>query len=108
LGGAILGTLLSVTFTQEPVANADERPTSGEAQREKGLRLVYVDDVNGDRGGITIGTADFGALAQPATDLVPLTHAEVSPIVSWMETNMKSKAGNAITVESAKLVGRSS
>jgi hypothetical protein len=108
LGGAILGTLVSITFSQDGVSNADERPASGEAQREKGLRLVYVDDVTGDRGGVTIGTADFGALAQPGTDLVPLDHAEVAPIVTFMEANAKSKAGNSITVESAKLVGRSS
>lgn len=106
LGGAILGTLLSITFSQEVNTNPNDRPASGEAQREKGLRLVYVDDVTGDRGGITIGTADFGVLAQPATDLVPLTHAEVAPIVAFLEDAVKSKAGNDITVESAKLVGR--
>lgn len=108
LAGAILGTIVSITFSQETVTNADERPASGEAQREKGLRLVMVDTVTGDRSGITIGTADFGALAQPGTDLVPLDHAEVSPIVEWLEANTESKAGNPVVVESAKLVGRSS
>lgn len=108
LGGAIMGTLVSVTFTQAGVDNPDVRPASGEAQREKGLRLSYIDDVDSARYSITIGTADFGNLAQPGTDIVPLDHAEVSPIVSWMETNIKSKNGNDITVESATLVGRNS
>lgn len=107
LAGAILGTVVSITYSQEAVTNPDVRPVSGEAQREKGLRLVYVDDVTGDRGGVTLGTADFGTLAQPGTDLIPLDHAEVAPIVAWMEANSESKAGNPITVESAKLVGRS-
>lgn len=106
LAGAILGTLVSVDFSQYAVSNADEAPASGEAQREKRLRLAFQDDVTGDRYGITIGTADWGALAQPGTDLVPLDHAEVAPIVTWMEANALSKAGNAITVTSAELVGR--
>lgn len=108
LGGAIMGTVVSITFSQAAVSNADTRPASGEAQREKGLRLAYIDDVDSARYGITIGTADFGALAQPGTDIVPLDHAEVAPIVSWLEANVKSKNGNDITVESATLVGRNS
>lgn len=108
LGGAILGTLVSVTFSQPTIENADARPASGEAQREKGLRLFFIDDVNGDRGNVTIGTADFGALAQPGTDLVPLTHAEVAPIVAWLEQYVQINLGNTVTVERAVLVGRNS
>lgn len=106
LGGAILGTLVSVTFSQDGVINEDTRPASGEAQREKGLRLVYVDNITSKRYGFTIGTADFDALAQPGTDIVPLAHAEVAPIVTFVEATVLSPAGNAITVESAKIVGR--
>ena len=108
LAGAILGTLVSVTFSQATVENADARPVSGEAQREKGLRLFFIDDTNGDRGNVTVGTADFGALAQPGTDLVPLDHAEVAPIVTWIEQYVQINLGNTVTVERAVLVGRNS
>lgn len=107
LAGAIRGTVVSITFSQGGVAEDDSRPASSEAAREQALRLFYRDDVDGNRGTISIGTVDWGALAQPATDLVPLDHAEVAPLVTWFEANMLSVSGNPITIESAALVGRS-
>lgn len=108
LAGIYLGTLVSISYSESPVENPDDFPASGEAQREKGLRLFYRDDVNGKKYNVTIGTADFGTLAQQGTDLVPLDHAEVAPLVTWMETEMLSVDGNSITVDRAVLVGRSS
>lgn len=107
LGGAIRGTLVSITFSQGGVAEDDSRPASAEAAREQALRLFYRDDVENSRGTISIGTVDWGALAQPGTDIVPLDHAEVAPLVTWFEANMLSPSGNAIVIESAALVGRS-
>ena len=107
LAGAILGTLVSVTFSQEAIENIDNRPASGEAQREKGLRLFFTDQVNGRKGNVTVGTADFGALAQPGQDTVPLTHAEVAPIVTWIEDYARI-AGQIVLVDRAVLVGRNS
>lgn len=108
LAGAILGTLVEISFRQAAIDNADDRPASGEAQREKGLRLFYHDDVDGRKGNVTIGTADFGALAQPGTDLVPLDHAEVAPIVTWVEQYVNIVPDQTVTVDRAVLVGRNS
>lgn len=107
LAGAVRGTVVAINYTQGGVAEDDNRPASAEAAREQALRLFYRDDVDGNRGTISIGTVDWGALAQPATDLVPLDHAEVAPLVAWFEANMLSVSGNPITIESAALVGRS-
>jgi len=107
LSGAILGTIVNINWDQVADAGTDTRPASGEAQREKKLRLSWREDVNNRHGAVEIPTADFGVLAQPGTDLVPLDHAEVAPIVSWIEGNMEV-GGQSVTVERAELVGRAS
>jgi hypothetical protein len=108
LGGLILGTLVDVAWRQKGVDNVDALPASGEAQREKGLRFFFHDDVTGEKGNITIGTVDYGAIAQPETDLVDLANAEVAPVVTWVEANVQLNEGNSVTVDRAVLVGRNS
>lgn len=100
----VLGTIVGGSLSQEFFPGSDTRPASGEAQREKGLRIYWTNGA-GRYGSVTLPTADFGTLAQPGTDLVDL--ADLAALVSLIEANI-TLDGVGVTVERAVLVGRSS
>ena len=107
VAGAYLGVLQSISFTQNNLITEDNsNPVSGEAQREKGLRFFVHDSVTGDKSHVTLPTADWGTYAEPGTDLVDLAHAEIAPIVTFLEANMEINQGNSVIVDRAVLVGR--
>lgn len=81
------------------------------AQREMGLRIFYEDDVLLSRHHFTIPGPDLAIanLVEPNTDNVLLDGATaMTNLVSDLESKCLSPAGNAITVTSARIVGRNS
>ena len=101
-----IATLVSINYSQGAIAEDDTRPASLLAQRESGLRVFYQDAVNGEKGNITIAAPDLTALKTAGTDEADLSVTETAALVSWMESNVLSKAGNAITVTKGVFVGR--
>jgi hypothetical protein len=84
-------------------------PTNPEAQREKGLRVFYVDDSNNRKFNFTIPGPDLSALELvQGTDIVPLTGTLMAALVTQLESELVSPDGNTITVYKATVVGRRS
>ena len=103
-----LGTVASMTRSQETQASNDSRPASPFAQRETGFRFFLRDTTNDDRTYFTIPAADLAIDAVVAgKDELDLSAASVSGFVTWIEANVLSKQGNAVVVERAVIVGRS-
>lgn len=104
-----LGTVVVHSVSQETMDKNDARPASAIAQRESGFRFYVRDSVNDKLGYFTVGTADLTiASVQAGTDLLDLTAEPTASFVTWLEANVISEDGNAVTVERAKIVGRNS
>ncbi len=101
-----LATLVSINFRQIANTEDDQAPTSPFAEREHGLRFFYSDDVNAKKYHITVPAPDYATIDVPGSDEVPLDQTEVAALVSWMEAEMQSADGNAITVDRVVKVGR--
>lgn len=106
LEGISLATLKSIVYSQDGVAEDDTRPASLLAQRESGLRFFYQDDVNGDKGTLTVAAPDLASLKTPGTDEADLAAAPIANLITWLEANALSKGGNAIAINRAVFVGR--
>jgi len=82
-------------------------PTDEYAQREIKWRVKYVDSVNNRIGEFEIGGAKLtGGIKVVGSDFMDLTSTEGAALVTAIETHGRSRDGNAITVQSVKLVGR--
>ena len=104
-----IGTVVTAAYKQSTQADDDSRPSDAWAQRELGFRFYVRDDVTSELGYFTVGTADLDIGSVVAgSDELDLTASPTAAFVSWLETNAKSRDGNAITVERAIIVGRNS
>lgn len=103
-----LGTLVAVNYRQGAIAEDDTRPASQFAQRETGLRFFYSDNADGSKYNITLPAPDLAIVATPGTDDVDLSITEVAAMVTWLEANVISPNGGAVTVDRAVIVGRNS
>lgn len=104
-----LGNITGVQFSVDPgVAGADERPSSPFAQRELRALFGYQDNVTGQRGTFSIPCADMAIVGQGGTDEIDLTLSLVAPLVTAFEALARSTAGNPITINYGRVVGRSS
>jgi len=84
-------------------------PTSPYAQRELGVRVFFVDDVNGEKGHFTIPGPDLANLEVVAnSDQLDLTGTLEAALITALEANALSRDGNAITVQRMVIVGRRS
>lgn len=103
-----LCTTAGNALTQELGADSDAVPSSEFAQRELGLRVFMVDDVNGRKSHFTVPGPDLAALTIFAgTDLVDLEDASVmADLVTSVEAGAISADGNTVTVIRAAIVGR--
>ena len=95
-------------LTQQLGADSDSVPADAFAQRELGLRVFLVDDVNGRKSHFTIPGPDLDALTIFAgTDLVDIADASVmADLVVSVEAGALSADDNAVTVIRAAIVGR--
>ncbi len=84
----------------------DTRPANPYAQREIGLRLFYLDTVNGKKYHLTIPCPDLLVMGQGGTDEIDLTGSLADPIVAAMQVIMQSVDGNPVQVYRGVIVGR--
>ncbi len=84
----------------------DTNPANPYAQRELGLRLYYLDTVNGKKYHLTIPSPDLLLMGQGGTDLIDLTGSVADPIIAAMEDMMESPDGNPVQVYRGRIVGR--
>jgi hypothetical protein len=109
VGAHSTGTIVKVYHAQETQERDDSRPADPYAQRELGIRFYLRDDVNSQMSFFTVGCADMtiGSIVA-GQDELDLSASPTAAFVSWIETNVLSPDGNAVTVERAVVVGRSS
>jgi hypothetical protein len=95
-------------YRQQSVDDPGTTPASNLAQRESGMRVFLVDDVTGKKSSFTVPSPDLANLTIPAGgDLVTLADASImADLVTAIEANVESEAGNAVTVTRAVIVGR--
>lgn len=100
------GDFTGQTFNAVKVA-VGAKATDDGAQRERKWRVTYTDDVNPvGNGGFEIGMADSQHLASDSENM-DVSGGVGAALVGAIEGNCVSRLGNAITVQSIKLVGRS-
>ena len=102
--GVTLGNLAQVTKVAASESPNNTRPASPFAQRESGLRLYYRDTVTDALHTLTIPAPDLASVATAGTDIVAL--ADIQALVDTLELEALTPNGNALTVESALIVGR--
>lgn len=86
---------------------AQVKPGNANAQREIGISCTYTDNVTGALYHFTIPGGDLANLLAAGTDHVDTTKAAWQALKTAFETYCKSPVGNAVTLVSGKLVGRS-
>lgn len=82
-------------------------PDSAWAQRELGLQVTYRDDTTGTKHHLTIPGPDWNSL-QGDGDWVDYENVLWTAFKVAFEAVAKSPAGNAVVIESGRLVGRRS
>lgn len=97
--------IMTVTHSKEydiPTVPADDF-----AQRELGLEVSWVDNVNpATKGKFTIPGPDLDAFAEAGTDIVDLEEVAPAALKLALETYAVSSAGNAMTITQMRVVGR--
>lgn len=105
--GITNGVFVSNKYSLDTVKYSNGSAASEDAQRERKIIVFYEDDTTFDVYSLEIGTADVTEIVLFAnSDEIDITDTAFAALVTWMETNMLSKAGNSITVLRAELVGR--
>ena len=101
---------LNTTLSVETEESNEAAPSTVTAQREIAVKISYTDDVTGDPGSFTLPGPVVGLYPPTGVpgDYIPLDNAVFSVFIAVIEANMKSRAGNAITVTEGRLVGRNS
>jgi len=88
-------------------ARENTRPASPFAQREHKWLVRFADNVTSKVESFEIGGADLTLLI-PGTEKMDLTTPEGAALVAFVETNVRSNAGNPVTVTEVIHVGRAS
>lgn len=107
--GLVLISKLNHTKTTAPIQvdqSVESIPADATAQREMAIRWMYVDDVTGKKYRFDT-PAPVDALIQSGTDVIDLVaNVAAAAFVALFEANCVSPEGNAVTMYSARLVGR--
>lgn len=111
LGAAILVATECIqareTFLQAVDAKDPAIPSDPHAARESGLRIFYGDDSTGETYHVTIPGPDWDAIDRlPGTDYADMSDEPLAALITALEANAESPAGNSITVLYAVKVGR--
>lgn len=95
-------------YREQIVDDPSTTPASNLAQRESGMRVFLVDDVTGKKSSFTLPSPDLANLTIDAgADKVTLADGSImAALVTAIEANVESVAGNAVTVTRAVVVGR--
>ncbi len=83
-------------------------PSDAHAQREVGLRVFYHDTTTNKKYHLTIPGPDLDLVATQGYDDVDWSITELAALETALEANMLSPVGNAIEIDSGRIVGRRS
>lgn len=101
------GNHVQATVTAVQRVEAGSVPADPYAQREIKALVRYEDDVSFKKYSWEVPIADLDALATAGTDVIDITAGAMATFVTAVETYAVSPEGNALTVLSAQIVGRS-
>jgi len=101
----IIGQLAERAFTSSVAEPNTVAPTNPFAQRELKWLVTYQDATTGDLQQCEIAAPDLSLLV-PGSDLLDLAGTEGAAFVDAFEAFVQSAAGNAVTVQTVRLVGR--
>lgn len=109
IAGMSLGTNeeAAILVRNVVVAGSSTPPTNKFAQREMKFLCRYTDNVNGKEYSFTIPCADAN-LVVGNTDMVDLSTGNGLTLKTVIDTYAVSELGNAVTLNSVQLIGRSS
>lgn len=109
IAGMSLGTneVAAILYRNEFFTGVDTPPANKFAQRELKFLCRYTDNVNGKNYSFTIPCAD-AALVVGNTDMVDLSAGAGLALKTAFDTHGLSELGNAVTLQSVELIGRSS
>lgn len=105
IDAVVIGTKEKEDRVYEVILGTGIAPSSKDAQVERKWLVSARDDVTGFPVTFTIPTADSQFVVNN-TDLMDLAGTEGAALVAAIEAVVLSRAGNAITVSSIRLVGR--
>lgn len=103
--GIVIGTVAERKFLASVASPESGLPASQYAQRELKWLVTYSDDVTGDIQQCEIACPDLTLLVA-GSDLMNLAGAPGLAFVAAFEAFVKSRSGNAVSVDSVRLVGR--
>lgn len=109
IAGVSIGTRGELAILRRTVVNAGSvtPPTNKFAQRELKFLCRYTDNVNGKEYSFTIPCADAD-LVVGNTDMIDLASGDGLALKTAFDTHALSELGNAVTLNSVQLIGRSS
>jgi hypothetical protein len=109
IAGLSLGTnqAAAVLFRNEVFTGVNTPPSNHFAQRELKFRCKYTDSTTGKQYSFSIPCAD-AALTVGNTDMVDLADTLPLALKTQFELYAVSEFGNAVTLDSIELIGRSS
>ncbi len=84
----------------------DARPTNENSQREIGLRLFLKDTVTGEKSHVTIPSPNLPMLSPGGSDSIDLNGSEAAALVTAIQTLIRSKLGNPVSIYKGIIVGR--
>lgn len=105
--GVTMGAPANVIFTPYNLFQGRASASDENAQRERKMVVFMEDDTTHDALNIEIGIVNVAEIVVfPNTDQIDLASGGMVALVTALETHHRSKAGNTVSVLSAKLVGR--
>lgn len=110
IAAVTIGNFTGMSLTIPVRAENDLAPEVATAQRELGLRILYLDTVTGDKYHVTIPCPKVNDVTfwVMGTDKVNPENVQWLALTAAIEANCVSKDGNPIEVQDGYLVGRRS
>lgn len=106
---AISDCVLDGETITEVMATVDGTPAStATARREIGIRVFYSDVTEGTKYHFTIPGPEVAEYPDQGSEDIDLTAGDMALLVAGLEADCVSPLGNAISINSAKFVGRNS
>lgn len=104
----VLGKVTGEQLISSVLEPENPPATSPYAKRQLKLLFGYVDNVTGEAYTFTVGAPDLSALVIPqnSDDVTLADLSNMAAFVSAVEAFALSKDGNAITIQSCRIVGR--
>lgn len=96
------------TVLVDVAAGSVALPSDAHAQRELGLRVFYHDTTTNKKYHVTIPGPDLDTVGSQGYDDIDWSITEMAALETALEANMLSPVGNAIQIDSGKIVGRRS